>query len=103
VQQDIQSQNQVFTTKSDASGTKSLLLQPFSHFPSPTGNVVWTQITIDTNTSNVTLYGSFEDYAEIDEVPKPIEVKIAPGGVGVIFVLPHFWVHGVIDPGISLF
>lgn len=62
------------------------------------GNVRWTEFTVD----QVTLYGSFLDYALVDQFTKPMQVKAENSGAILTLTLPHFWVHAVIDPDFSV-
>lgn len=48
------------------------------------------------------LYGTFLDYALIDQAQRPMQVSTLNSGSILSFVLPHFWVHAVIDPGTLL-
>jgi hypothetical protein len=59
------------------------------------GNVRWIEFSV----LNTTLYGSFLNYALVDEVQKPKQLVGTTSGALLSFVLPHFWVHAVIDPG----
>eukprot|EP00026_Physarum_polycephalum_P000712 Phypoly_transcript_00713.p1 GENE.Phypoly_transcript_00713~~Phypoly_transcript_00713.p1 ORF type:complete len:1308 (+),score=165.92 Phypoly_transcript_00713:175-4098(+) len=60
------------------------------------GTTRWIEIVVN----DIPLYGSFLDYAVIDQITRPIQIK----SVGSLFsiVIPHFWVSALIDPDFSV-
>eukprot|EP00026_Physarum_polycephalum_P003392 Phypoly_transcript_03403.p1 GENE.Phypoly_transcript_03403~~Phypoly_transcript_03403.p1 ORF type:complete len:406 (+),score=52.10 Phypoly_transcript_03403:1174-2391(+) len=62
------------------------------------GNIRWVELSVN----QLTLYGSFLDYALIDEVQKPMQVNLDKSTSVFSFILPHFWVHAVIDPDFAV-
>lgn len=63
------------------------------------GNVRWVEFSVNQKT----LYGTFLDYALIDQKQRPMLVNLLGSGSVLSFVIPHFWVHAVIDPGILFY
>lgn len=50
------------------------------------GNVRWMQVTVN----DVSLYGSFLDYALVDQKKKYLQVQSKDRGALISFILPHF-------------
>lgn len=50
--------------------------------------------------NGVTLFSQFLENAEIDGIPKPIEI-IPNDSNSLHLIIPHFWNYAAIDPSMS--